>query len=199
MFKFPPVQLAAAITGHFSSASARCAWSNEPFGSRYLKRYRFWAAKSWVLALWRACPCHKKGHIKLTWRRRDGHKIKTYGIKLHLVRSAAYPRNLGRGIVEAWSARKVSGPRSPGPADRAGIVEAWSGQQVSGLNSPAHRTRTRHWKEADSQIGAQAGQPSKRSRSWKTHSDFSVMQSPSNPSHPGTQCDCSRKRLWKHM
>lgn len=77
----------------------RCAYSEEPFGERFRKPYKFMATGDWIRAVVRKCSCPSKEHAQLMT---DVDGKKTGNVSL-MKASQAYPDALGVALVDAWS------------------------------------------------------------------------------------------------
>jgi hypothetical protein len=77
----------------------RCAYSEEPFGERFKKPYKFMATGDWIRAMARKCSCPNKEHAHLMT---DVDGKKTGNLSL-MKASQAYPDALGVALVDAWS------------------------------------------------------------------------------------------------
>ena len=81
------------------ACTPRCAFSTEPLGQRYLKRFKFLATGSWISAIIRSCPCQGLGHLALMTVDESGGRT---GIAEAMLSSQAYPWDLGAAIIQAW-------------------------------------------------------------------------------------------------
>lgn len=83
----------------FSSSAVchRCALEDAPDGKRLWKQYKFYCSDPWIGDLQIGCKC-QMGHVALTTTK-DG---KVTG-KMHLLsESAAYPKRLGKAVIDAY-------------------------------------------------------------------------------------------------
>ena len=125
-WKYPCIKDLCVQVLPSSALSNRCAWDTRPFGKRLLKQYKFVATGEWIQQTARKCRCPDNKHQELVRTSESG---AVSGIADQLQASAAYPRRLGRGIVDAWNSR------FPGS-------EMGSGVQV---HRPSARTQHQQW------------------------------------------------------
>ena len=100
-----------------------CAFSEEPFGKRVKKPYKFLATGDWIQTVARKCTCPGKRHMQLMT---DIGGKKTGNREL-LKESQAYPDSLGEALVEAWFAELPDNPWGNG-----GTVAASNTSQTKG-------------------------------------------------------------------
>ncbi len=91
--------------GHSSIVTPRCAWSTEAFGKRSLKYFKFVATGGWIRRIRQKCRCPGRRHFLLTTVSFRNGRARFTGKKVALRQSAAYPKALGRRIVQAWQQR----------------------------------------------------------------------------------------------
>ena len=117
IWKFSPMKEAIQICGCHSVVTPRCAWSTEVRGERMKKYFRFCCSAPWIQELCRKCPCGGMTHLQLTVLRCVNGRKRFTGKRAALLKSAAYPLALGRGLIRAWcqsSSNLTDVPRSTG-------------------------------------------------------------------------------------
>ena len=101
-FKQPWWDLVSSCFPLSFSNLSRCAFTDRPFGQRYLKIYKL-AGKSWVKTLGRRCVCPGLVHkATATIRVMENGKKEITGIHDALSASAAYPPRMAEWLVKKW-------------------------------------------------------------------------------------------------
>lgn len=91
----------------------RCVWDRAKDGQRLKKVYKFCSTGKWIGKTNRKCNCKSNKHANLTITAIDKFGKKSFaGIGSALQRSAAYPRALGKLIVDSWK-HNVQCPDAP--------------------------------------------------------------------------------------
>ena len=122
MFRYHLVRQVETALAMTSAIAYRCAYSSAPYGSRYLKGYRFLAIGKWIRGVAARCRCPSGLHLPLVINKigSDG-KRRVTGIKKRLRESGAYPLDLGRKIVECATPGR---PLQPSDRPETGAVPA---------------------------------------------------------------------------
>ena len=82
----------------------RCRFDDSaPPGNKLWKQYKFAGTDPWVCRLHLGCDCNNT-HSKLTYKDKNGGVC---GNQALLTDSAAYPKRLGRAVIEAWMTQEV--------------------------------------------------------------------------------------------
>lgn len=130
LFLYGPLvdSLAAVDAERHTAVCPHCAFSAARVGRRFGKKFKFMSTAAWVRKLARKCKCPGRKHIKLVKEKFVDGKRKATGCQALLRESAAYPKPLGRAVIQAWQSvaggvasvsaaasgrkRPVNGPRS---------------------------------------------------------------------------------------
>ena len=108
-----------------------CRYSTEPFGLRLGKKFKLMGSHAWVLQLACKCLCPGRKHKQLCTMKTVRGKRTVTGLSQALQDSAAYPRNMGIAVIQAWM-NKASPVKSQGPRSKA---------RTSGPRSSVHAAR----------------------------------------------------------
>ena len=153
MFRYPLVTQVEAALAMTSAIAYRCAYSSAPYGSRYLKGYRFLATGKWIRGVAARCQCPGGVHLPLVINKigSDG-RARVTGIKKRLRESGAYPLALGRKIVAcATPGRPLQPSDCPEngtvPADRS-TAHSRQRPASTSVQRPAPSTRTTRVRKA---------------------------------------------------
>jgi len=168
IFKYRPVQQVAEALQMVPVITYRCAFSGAPYGERFQKGFRFLATGAWIEQTSERCCCPGGVHKQLVKISFSGGKRRVTGIQSALMVSGAYPRALGRRIVQSWLAH------------RSQQLTASSAHSAS--NSLAGG-QTRFWAQAMPQPGDNAAAPhsTPTTRSWAKPSAMSGQQMTTGP------------------
>lgn len=155
IFKYAPVRNTLQTLTVYFAVCARCRFSEEAYGKRCKKPYKFAATGDWVRNLQFSCRCPGHRHATLSTSIVKNGKRHITGILPALRRSAAYPFPLGQAIVDAWrcvpvrvppadaSGSSVPGPRSAGAAESLRLPV--KGSDCVNTKAPVSAAKRRDW------------------------------------------------------
>ena len=95
-----------------------CRYSTEPFGLRLGKKFKLMCSHAWVLQLACKCLCPGRKHQQLCTMKTVRGKRTVTGLRQALRDSAAYPKNMGIAVIQAWM-NKANPEKSQGPRSKA--------------------------------------------------------------------------------
>ena len=101
IFRHEPVR--QAVQSSSSVVVPRCAFSDEPVGKKFGKKFKFVGNAPWMQSLSRKCLCPNGVHKKTVKENIVGGARKVWGDKAALRESGSYPPRLGQAIVDAWA------------------------------------------------------------------------------------------------
>ena len=114
LWKLPPVKLAIEHLNLTSTLTARCTFDRKPFGQRFLKIFKLYGP-SWIANMYRTCKCPDGKHEPLVKSYENG----TFaGIPEALSASAAYPKAMGKALVQCWLKGKAAQYQNQGVRKR---------------------------------------------------------------------------------
>jgi hypothetical protein len=141
----------------------RCAYQNQPDGSRMFKMYKYIASGEWINQAMKKCGC-ARGHVALMDRDSQGRVTGNANLSV----SAAYPLALGEDLTEAWSTASPvpTITRCTAPSQHSiSALAAGSGSGIERFSFDASP-----WQEADhlttAADGPTLGQPLAADNPW---------------------------------
>ena len=116
IFHIPTLESVIAFFSSGSALCCRCAFATERMGKRFKKAYTL-VGHAWVKHLCAPCKCKGGLHCPLVHRVVRYGKEHVTGKKGLLQQSAAYPRRMGKFVVEKWQKHGSSSSTSSSTAE----------------------------------------------------------------------------------
>ena len=192
-----------------------CRFSTTPFGSRIGKKFKLMCSHAWVRQLACKCLCPGRKHKQLCTVKDVRGKRTVTGISQALQDSAAYPRNMGIAVIQAWmnkaspeksqgprSKARTSGPRSSvhaaGRRKKQDVKKSWATLELneslahssSSSRAPAQR---RARATSSSQVSAQ------RRPHWQTLDLDEGVSVDTDAAAAVNQCACRTNMTWRSL